>query len=133
MDGLKLQTSKYWSGEFCLRPELPRPDTSSENRFIIDAILELKTEEAEHTPNRLLWLDSTSTSSGLLRPLSGFCARACNGEASSDSGLQSPAEDEKNPNGLFYRLLGVKDPATGEPISYSELLAEAQLLQVAGT
>lgn len=39
---------------------------------------------------------------------------------------------EKATNGLFFRVLGVKDPETGKDVSYDELLAEAQFLQVAG-
>ncbi|KAI4236820.1 MAG: hypothetical protein LQ352_007977 [Teloschistes flavicans] len=104
--------------------------TSSENRFIIDAILELNRRSGAYAQSPtlarfhidLIW---PPTAFRLLRKSlqwRGFVQRR----------LQSP-EDEKNPNGLFYRLLGLKDPATGEPISYSELLAEAQLLQVAGT
>ena len=39
---------------------------------------------------------------------------------------------EKTKSSLFSTVLGAKDPETGGDISYSELIAEAQTLLVAG-
>ncbi|KAI4197975.1 MAG: hypothetical protein LQ350_005560 [Teloschistes chrysophthalmus] len=102
--------------------------TSPENRFIIDAVLELNKRSGAYAQSPtlarfhfdLLW---PPTALRLLRKSlqwRGFVRER----------LQS---QDENPKGLFYKLLGVKDPETGEPISYNELMAEAQLLQVAGT
>lgn len=46
--------------------------------------------------------------------------------------LRRLKDKETTLNGLFHRVLDMKDPETGEDIPYNDIMAEAQLLQVAG-
>ncbi|KAL9580520.1 MAG: hypothetical protein Q9212_004442, partial [Teloschistes hypoglaucus] len=104
--------------------------TSPENRFIIDAVLELNKRSGAYAQSPTL----ARFHFDLLWPPTAFrlWRKSLQWRGFVRERLQSQSQEEgKSPKGLFYKLLGVKDPETGEPISYNELMAEAQLLQVA--
>lgn len=100
---------------------------TEENRYLINAIVALNIRSGMHAqcPKlarfylELLW-----------PPLDLQTFRKCH-EWRRSIGEKLKGQ-EKATHGLFFKTLGGEDPETGKDISYNELLAEAQFLQVAG-
>ena len=101
--------------------------TTIENRYVLYAILALNKRNGVYAQcPRLAWLNLELLWSPVDRLTLKECLRWRQevGDRLKDA--------EKTSKSLFSTVLNARDPETGEEISYTELMAEAQTLLVAG-